>query len=81
MHFTHLLDFVEVDHETALISVVLFDTLPTEDSKMVGAVEVLDPLIMLVAQKAIDAILIFEVDIPQDIISFHDFVQDIKVEG
>ena len=63
MHFSHLLYLVEVDNETALISVVLLNTLPTEHSEMIGAVEVLHSLIMLVTQQAVDAIFILEVDI------------------
>lgn len=63
MHFPHLLDLIQVDNETALISVVLLDALPTENSEMVGAVEVLHSLIMLVAQETIDAVFVFKVDI------------------
>ena len=61
MHFSHLLNLVEVDNETALISVVLLNTLSTEHSEMIGAVEVLHSLIMLVTQQAVDAIFVFEV--------------------
>ena len=50
MHLTHLFDFIEVHNKTALISMVFLDALSAEDRQMIRTIEVLHPLIMLVAQ-------------------------------
>lgn len=63
MHFTHLFDFIEVHDEAPLISMVFLDAFSTENGQVIGAIEVLDSLIMLVAEKAINNLFIFKVDI------------------
>ena len=44
------LNLVEIDHETSLLVVDVFDALAAEDAWVVAAVEVLDPLIMQMTQ-------------------------------
>lgn len=71
VHLAHLFDLVEVDDETALVRVVLFDTLSTENSEVIRAVEVLQTLVMLLAYQAINALLVLKVDVAEYRISFH----------
>ena len=40
----------------------------------------LHPLVMLVAQQTLYTVLIFKIDISQDVISFHNFIEDIEVQ-
>jgi len=42
---------------------VFLDAFSTENGQVIGAIEVLDSLIMLVAEKAINNLFIFKVDI------------------
>ena len=74
MHLPHFLDFVKIDNKAPLICMVLLDTLPTENRQMIRAVKMLDPLIMLLTEQAINAILIFEIYISQNIVAFDYFV-------
>ena len=46
LQLAHPLDFVEVDDETLFVSMVWFDALATKNRQMVGAVEVLDSLLV-----------------------------------
>lgn len=80
VHFAHLLDLVQVHHEAPLVSVILFDALSTEDGQVIGAVEVLDPLVMPVAKQAVDTLLIFKVYVSKNTVSFHDLIQDVEVK-
>mmetsp|Transcript_31161 Transcript_31161/g.47662 ORF Transcript_31161/g.47662 Transcript_31161/m.47662 type:complete len:219 (-) Transcript_31161:387-1043(-) len=80
MHFPHLFDFVKVYDEATLVGVVLLDALSAEDGEMVRAVEVLHTLVVFVAYQAVDALLVFEVDVPQNWVSFYNFVEDVKVQ-
>ena len=50
MQFPHLLNFIKVNNEAFLISVLLLDALPTEDCRMVRAVEVHNALIVILAE-------------------------------
>ena len=59
---------------------ILLDALPTKDREVIGAIEVLDALIVLVAQETLYAVLVLEVQISQDGISLHDLIQDIEVQ-
>ena len=61
MHFSHLLYLVKIDHKAPFVSVVFFDTLPAEDSVMVGAVEVLDSLVVPLTKKTLDNILVLKI--------------------
>ena len=36
---------------------------------------------MLVAQQTVDALLVLKIDVSQDTVSFHDFVEDVKIQG
>ena len=63
VQLSHFLYFVQVHHETLLIRVVLFDALSTEDGQVIRAIEMLNSLVVLVAEEALDAILIFEVQV------------------
>lgn len=80
VHLAHFLDLVEVYDEAALVRVVLLDALAAENGQMIRAVEVLHALIVPLAEQAVNAILIFKVDIAQDRVTFHDLEQDIEVE-
>lgn len=59
---------------------VFLDALSAEDGEVVGAVEVLDTLVMSFAQQALDAFFVFEIDVSQDTIAFHNLIQDIEVQ-
>jgi len=74
MHLPHLFNFIEVYHEAPLVGMVLFDALSTEDSQVIGAVEVLYSLVVLLAQEALDAFFIFKVNVPKNMISLYDLV-------
>ena len=64
VQLSHFLYFVQVHHEALLIRVVLFDALSTEDGQVIRAIEMLNSLIVLVAEEALNAILIFKVQVP-----------------
>jgi hypothetical protein len=80
VHLPHLFDFIKIHNEATLISMVLFDALSAKDSKMIRAIEMLDPLIMLFAKQTLYAIFVFKVDISQNVVSFHNLIQDVKIE-
>lgn len=80
MHLPHFLDFVKVYDEASFVSVILLNAFPTKHGEVVGAVEVLDSLVMLVTEETVDAFFIFEVDVSQNAVSFYDFVKDIEVQ-
>ena len=64
MHLSHLLYLVEVNDETALIRVVFLDALAAKDGQVIGAIKMLHTLIVFFTNKAVDALLIFKVDVP-----------------
>jgi hypothetical protein len=80
VHLPHFLDFVQVHHEAALVSVGFLDALATKDSQVVGAVEVLHALVVAVAEQALNTLLVFEVHVSQNRVSLHHLVQHVKVE-
>ena len=81
MHLPHFLDFIKIDNKAPLICMVLLDTLPTENRQMIRAVKMLDPLIMLLTEQGLRLeVLIFKIDISQDVISLHDLIEDIEVQ-
>ena len=80
MHLAHFLNLVKVDDEAPLIRVVLLDAFAAEHGEMVRAVEVLDALIVFLAEQAVDAFLVFEVDIAQNRVTLDDLVQDVEVQ-
>ena len=63
MHLPHLLDLIQVYNEAALVRVVFLDALSTKYSQMVGAIEMLNSLIMLVTKEAFNYTVIFEINI------------------
>jgi hypothetical protein len=81
VELAHLLDLIEVHHEALLIGVVFLDALPAEDRVVIGAVEVLHPVVVTFADQTLDALLVLEVDVSQNGVSLHDLIQDIEVEG
>ena len=74
VHFAHLLDFVQVHNEASLVGMVLLDAFTTENGEVVRAVEVLDPLVMLLAQQTVDTIFILEIDVSQDTVALNDLI-------
>ena len=54
MQLAHLFDFVKVNHETFLVSVLILDALTAKYRLMVRAVEVPDSLAVLKAQLLLD---------------------------
>ena len=49
MQLTHLFDLVQVDNETGVEVVQVFDALSTENGGVLAAVEMLDPLVVILA--------------------------------
>ena len=47
---------------------------------MVGAIEMLNPLIVFFTEEAFDAIFIFEIYISQDMVSLHYFIKDVEIQ-
>lgn len=81
VQFPHLFDLVEVDNEALLVSVVLLDAFPAEDGQVVRAVEMLDSLVVLVAEQALDAVLVLKVQVAKDWVTLDDLVEDVEVQG
>ena len=63
MHLPHLFNFIKIYNKTALISMIFLNAFSAKNSKMIGAIKVLDPLVMLITQKTIDALFVFKVDV------------------
>lgn len=80
VHLAHLFNFIEIDDEAAFVSMVLLDALAAEHSEVVGAVKVLHALVVLVAQQAVDALLVFEVDVPQNAVPLNNFIEDVEIQ-
>ena len=70
MHFPHLLNFVKVDNEAALVCVILLDALATEHRPMVRAIEMLYTLLVSLAYQAIDAFLVLEIYVTEYRVAF-----------
>ena len=64
MHFPHFLNFIKVHNKAPFVCMILFDTLPAKHSQMVGAVEMLNPLVMFVTQQTLYTIFVFKIDVP-----------------
>ena len=62
VHFAHLFNLIQIDHEAPLVRVVLLDALSTEHRSMVTAIEVLNALIMTLAQQRLNALLVLEIE-------------------
>jgi len=59
---------------------ILFNALSTEHCEMIRAVEMLYPLIVLVAKEALDAVFIFKIQISKDAVPLNDLVKNIEVQ-
>jgi hypothetical protein len=81
VHLSHFFNFVQVNNKASLVGMVFLNAFSAEDCQMVGAVEVLHSLVVLVAKQTVDALFILKIDISQNVVSLHYFVQDIEVEG
>lgn len=79
MHLSHFFDLVQVNNEAPFISVVLLYAFSAENCQVVGAIKVLHPLVVFVAEEALDAALVLVVDVPKDVVSLDYLVQDIEV--
>ena len=81
MHLPHFLDFIKIDNKAPLICMVLLDTLPTENCQMIRAVKMLDPLIMLLTEQGLRLeVLVFKIDISQNVVTFDYFIQNVEVK-
>lgn len=59
---------------------ILLNALSTEHCEMIRAVEMLYPLIVLVAKEALDAVFIFKIQISKDAVPLNDLIQNIEVQ-
>jgi hypothetical protein len=60
--------------------VVFLDTLSTKYGQVVRAVKVLNALFVFLTEQAVDALFVFKVDVSQDTVSLHDFIQNVEVQ-
>jgi len=63
VHFTHLLNLVQVNNEASFVSMILFDAFSAKHSKVVGAIKVLHSLLMFVAEKTVYTFVVLKVDV------------------
>jgi len=80
MKLSHFLNLVKIHNKAFLVCMVLFNALSTEYCEMIRAVEMLYPLIVLVAKEALDAVFIFKIQISKDAVPLNDLVQNIEVQ-
>ena len=84
LKLAHTLDFIEIYHETLIISMKRFNALSTEDCQMIRTVEVLDSLWMFLAQLFTQCFFVFilkvERGFSQDWVLFDYFIEDINVK-
>ena len=85
LQLPHPLDLVQIDHKALVVRMVLLDALSAEDSQVVGTVEVLDPLLVLVAHLLLKGVLIIlvqvEVSFRQDGVLLDHLVENVDIEG
>ena len=91
LELAHALNFVEIDDKARVVRVMQTDAFAAEDSKMVGAVEMLHTLGVLLAQLLSEGVLVLltgtaclleiEICLRQDRVLFHDLIEDVDVEG
>lgn len=53
---------------------VLLNALSAENGQMIRAVKMLYSLVVLVAQKTVNTLLVFKIDVPQNAVSFYYFI-------
>jgi hypothetical protein len=93
LEFTHLLNLVQVDHIAGVQVVQVLDALSAEDGRVLAAIEVLDALVVLVAQVWFELPLIrlvvlvdlrlqtlFEVNRSEQRVPRDHLVEDVEVE-
>ena len=80
MHLPHFLNFVEIHHKAPFISVVFLDALPAKQSEVVRTIEVLHSLVMLIAEQALNALFVLEINVSEHMVSLDDLVQNIEIE-
>jgi len=80
MKLSHFLNLVKIHNKAFLVCMILFNALSTEYCEMIRAVEMLYPLIVLVAKEALDAVFIFEIQISEDAVPLNDLIQNIEVQ-
>ena len=92
LQLPHALDFVEIDDEAGVVAVMQTDAFAAEYSEVVAAVEVLDPLWVLLAELLLEGVLVLvgtrppgllevEVGLRENRIFFDYLVQNVDVEG
>ena len=79
MHFPHFLNLIQVHNEAALVRMVLLDAFTAEYGQMVRAVEVLHSLVMLLANQAINTLLIFKIYVTKYWIAFYKLIQHVEI--
>lgn len=84
LQLPHPLDLVQINHKTLIVRMELLDTLPAENGLMIRAVEVLNSLLMFIAQFLLKVVFIFlfkvECCFAQDLVFFDNFIEDIDIE-
>ena len=85
LQLPHPLDLIQVHHEALVVRVVLLDALPAEHCQVVRTVEVLDPLLVLVAHLLLQSVLVIlvqvEVSFRQDGVLLNHLIENVDVEG
>ena len=59
---------------------VLLDALSAENGQMIWAIEMLNTLVVFLTEQALDAVLIFEIQVSQDTISLNNFVKYVEIQ-
>ena len=83
MQLSHFLDFVEINDEALFICVLVLDALSAKDSLVIGAIEVLDPVRVLLAQLSFNLAVIeifIKLSLLQNWIFLNNLVQNIDVK-
>jgi hypothetical protein len=90
LELAHFLNFVQVDNKALLQVVKLANTLPTEDGRVLAAVEVLDALFVLLTHVGKNVLVssqvfrletLVEIHICEERVLRNNLIQDIEVEG
>ena len=63
LQLSHALDLVKVDHEALFVRVTKFNALPAKYGFMVGAIKVLDTILMGIAELLSHLLLVFIIKI------------------
>ena len=83
LQLPHSLNLVEINNEACVIRVVQLDTLSAKNSKVVRAVEVLDPVWVLLAELIAQGLVFFLVEVETCLrkhwVFLYNFVQNVDV--